>query len=102
MAAIFAFKCSSCGEIHEGSSSFGFNAPDQYATLSDEQKSRMGVLSEDFCTITHTDGIDRFVRAVLEVPIHGVEKPFLWGVWVSLSEKSFNRYKETYSDPVVG
>ena len=102
MAAIFAFKCSSCGEIHEGSPSFGFNAPDQYATLSDEQKSRMGVLSEDFCTITHTDGIDRFVRAVLEVPIHGVEKPFLWGVWVSLSEKSFNRYKETYSDPVVG
>lgn len=62
----------------------------------------MGTLTEDFCTITHDDGIDRFVRAVLEIPIHGVEQPFLWGVWVSLSEKSFNRYRETYNVPVEG
>ncbi|HAS8215020.1 TPA: DUF2199 domain-containing protein, partial [Vibrio vulnificus] len=28
MSSIFAFKCSSCEEIHEGSPSFGFRAPD--------------------------------------------------------------------------
>ncbi|MFP5409514.1 MAG: DUF2199 domain-containing protein [Gammaproteobacteria bacterium] len=38
MGAIFAFKCSCCGELHEGSPSFAFNAPDQYASLSKEQK----------------------------------------------------------------
>ena len=102
MAAIFAFKCTCCGEIHEGSPSFAFRAPDQYLSLSDEQKAQMAILTEDFCTITHDEGTDRFIRAVLEVPIHGVEEPFLWGVWVSLSEKSFARYRETYDDPVEG
>lgn len=102
MAAIFAFKCNSCGEVHEGSPSFGFSAPDQYASLSDLQKKAMGKLSDDFCTITHEEGTDHFVRAVLEIPIHGVAQPFLWGVWVSLSEKSFERYRKTYDSPVEG
>lgn len=103
MAAIFAFTCSCCGAVHEGSPSFGFRAPDHYANLSDEQKASMAQLSDDFCTIRHDDGVtDHFIRAVLEVPIHGVEEPFLWGVWVSLSRKSFDRYRETYDDPVEG
>lgn len=102
MAAIFAFKCSCCGDIHEGSPSIAFRAPDHYACLSEEQKASIGKLSSDFCTVTHEKGTDYFVRAVLEVPIHGIEEPFLWGVWVSLSEKSFQRYCETYVDPVEG
>jgi len=77
--------------------------PDQYACLSEEQRAAMGKINSDFCTITHEDGtVDYFVRAVLEVPIHGIDEPFLWGVWVSLSEKSFIRYDETYDDPVDG
>ena len=102
MAAIFAFKCSCCGEIHEGSPSIGYRMPDQYACLSEEQRAAMGRINSDFCTITHDEGTDYFIRAVLEVPIQGVEDPFLWGVWVSLSEKSFSRYVETYDDPVEG
>ena len=95
MAAIFAFKCTSCGEVHEGSPSFGFLAPDQYANLSDEQKERLGTLSDDLCTISNDQGKDYFIRAVLEIPIHGVEEPFLWGVWVSASQKSYERYTNT-------
>jgi hypothetical protein len=102
MAAIFAFKCSCCGKVHEGSPSFAFQAPDHYAELSESQKAEMGRLSSDFCTITHARGTDRFIRPVLEVPILGVEEPFVWGVWVSLSERSFNRYRETYDSPVEG
>ena len=102
MAVIFAFKCSCCGETHEGSPSVGYRMPDQYACLSEEQRASVGTMSEDLCTVTHEDGIDRFIRAVLEVPIHGIEEPFLWGIWVSLGEKSFNRYVETYDDPVEG
>ena len=37
----------------------------------------------------------------LEVPIHGVREPFLWGVWVSLSRESFERYVSTYKAPVT-
>jgi hypothetical protein len=102
MAAIFAFKCSCCEEIHEGSPSVGYRMPDQYACLSEEKKASIGKLSSDVCTITHEEGMDYFIRAVLEIPIHGIEEPFLWGIWVSLSEKSFNRYVETYDDPVEG
>lgn len=102
MAAIFAFKCNSCEEVHEGSPSFSFRAPDQYSCLSDEQKAAMGKLSEDFCVITHEEGSDFFIRAILEIPIHGIEEPFLWGVWVSLSQKSFERYYESYDDPEEG
>ena len=102
MAAIFAFRCSRCGDVHEGSPSIAFSAPDHYASLTDEQKATLGKLSSDFCTITHERGTDYFIRAVLEVPIHGIEEPFLWGVWVSLSEKSFRRYYDTYDDPVEG
>jgi hypothetical protein len=61
MAAIFAFKCSCCGEVHEGSPSFGFKAPDHYASLSDAQKESMGNINDDFCTITHESGTDYFV-----------------------------------------
>jgi hypothetical protein len=38
----------------------------------------------------------------LEVPIHGVSEPFIWGVWVSASKASFDRYVETYNAPNTG
>lgn len=102
MAAVFAFKCRTCGAIHEGSPSFAFESPRQYASLSVEQKATIAKISSDLCTITHGESTDYFIRAVLEVPIHGLSEPFLWGVWVSLSEKSFRRYVDTYDKPVKG
>ncbi len=62
----------------------------------------MATLSSDFCTIVHEGETDHFIRAILEIPIAGVAEPFLWGVWVSLSKKSFIRYRETYESPVAG
>ena len=102
MAGIFAFTCSCCGQVHEGSPSFAFDAPYQYSSLSDEQKASMGRLGSDFCTITHEGQTDYFIRTVLLIPIQGVSEPFMWGVWVSLSEKSFARYRDTYDNPVEG
>jgi hypothetical protein len=98
MAAIFAFKCSSCDEIHEGSPSIAFRAPDPYLEQTKEVQ-EAGELGTDLCWYDDEDGRHYFVRACLEIPIHGVDEPFTWGVWVSLSEKSFNRYVETYDDP---
>jgi len=98
MAAIFAFTCSCCGKRHEGSPSFGYKAPIYYDQLSDEDKLAIGKLSDDLCEIEHPSGTDYFARAILEIPIHGVEQPFLWGVWVSLSQPSFDRYKSTWGN----
>ncbi len=102
MAAIFAFTCSRCAQLHEGSPSFSFKAPDHYAALSDDDKAHMGELGSDLCTIRHEIQTDYFIRAVLEVPIHGLDEPFTWGIWVSLSKKSFERYVETYDSPTEG
>lgn len=101
MASIFSFKCSCCGELHEGSPSFSFNEPAPYSEQ-DTATKESGTLTEDICTYTDEDGEHYFVRVVLEVPINGVEEPFTWGVWVSLSKESFDNYVETYTTPEVG
>jgi len=102
MAAIFAFHCSCCGELHEGSPSFAFNAPDPYAWLTDEQKQDIAHLTDDVCVIRHEDRTDHFIRAVLEIPIVGIGEPFVWGVWVSASKESFERYVQTFDKPIEG
>ena len=98
MAGIFSFTCSCCGEVHEGSPSFGFKAPDPYLEQPAEIQNE-GKLGSDLCYYKDDDGCHYFARVVLEVPIHGIEEPFLWGVWVSLSKENYNRYVETYDNP---
>lgn len=98
MGSIFSFQCSSCGEVHEGSPSFAFRAPDPYLEQSEEvQKS--GELGTDLCWYEDDDGMHYFIRVCLEVPIQGVTEPFMWGVWVSLSKENFDCYVETYDSP---
>ncbi len=101
MAAIFAFQCSTCGSVHEGSPSFSFPHPWHYHALPDDEKAK-AKLTSDTCVISHDQGTDRFIRVLLEIPIHGVAEPFLWGVWVSLSEQNFQRYLDTWDDPDEG
>lgn len=98
MASIFSFKCSSCGEIHEGAPSFGFRAPDPYLEQPEAIR-RAGELGSDLCRYEDEDGTHYFVRVCLEVPIDGFPDPFLWGVWVSLSQQNFERYVETFDAP---
>jgi hypothetical protein len=92
----FRFQCSACGEMHEGSPSFGYSAPHYYDLLSDEDKKKLAILSEDFCAIKHEEGKDCFIRTILEVPIHGADAGFLWGVWISVSETNFNKYRDNF------
>ena len=98
-SSVFAFKCSKCDELHEGSPSFGFAEPAPYAQLSAQQCEEWAELTDDLCVIARPEGTQYYVRAILEVPIHGVEEPFLWGVWVSASEQSFHRYLDSYDKP---
>jgi len=98
MAPIFSFKCASCDDIHEGSPSFAFHAPDQWLGQP-EAVQAAGLLGSDLCRYEDADGPHFFIRVLLEVPIHGVKDPFLWGVWVSLSEKNYQRYIDTYDAP---
>lgn len=98
MAGIFAYTCSCCGKRHEGSPSFSFAAPTYYESLSEEEREKSASLTSDLCTITYGDQMDRFIRVVLEIPILGVTDPFMWGIWVSLSAGSFERYTSTWGE----
>ena len=95
MAAIFAYRCRCCDQMFEGSPSFGYRRPDTWLEQS-EAVQAAGASSDDFCRYANDDGAFYFIRACLEVPIIGIEEPFLWGIWVSLSKTNFERYAATY------
>lgn len=91
----FRYTCSCCGEIHEGAPSFSFAAPFYWSQLSEEEKAQ-GELTPDLCAV----GEHRFIRVTLEIPIHGHAEAFLWGVWISVSQKNFERYVETFDEEI--
>ena len=91
----FSFVCAACGAHHEGSPSVGYDAPYYWTKSHDEDRSGASRLSKDLCKI---EDRDYFIRCVLEMPIHGVDEPFLWGVWVTQSQKNFELYAETFDD----
>lgn len=91
----FEFRCESCGEVHTGSPSFAFKRPFAYFTIPEEERETRILIDSDLCAI---DGQEFYIRTILEIPIEGAEEPFTWGVWVSQSRASFERYMETYDD----
>ncbi|PZR23403.1 MAG: DUF2199 domain-containing protein [Flavobacterium psychrophilum] len=92
------FVCSCCGKEHSEWPSLGYNAPVYYSILSDDAKNEIAELSSDFCVIRHNDQTDRFIRVVLKMPVHGHCRDMEYGLWVSLSEKSFEDYQDNYND----
>ena len=93
---VLEFRCHVCGELHCGLPAFGFEAPAQVRVVPTGEESRIE-LTSDTCLID-LDGLHRFVRAQLEIPIQGTSDSFSWGVWVSLSEVSFNRFLELFEE----
>lgn len=93
------FTCSSCKAVHDLSQiSFGADAPVQWGPLSETERAR-SELGQEQCVINANDGRHFFVRACLEIPVKGSNQVFCWGVWVSLSEKSFLEMSEHWDDP---
>jgi hypothetical protein len=88
------YKCNTCGNWHDDlPMSFGANTPYWYDMIAPEERSWRAELSSDQCII---DNQHYFVRGCIEIPILDDPGPFIWGVWVSLSEKSFERMSELW------
>src|SRR5688500_16614016 len=90
------YICSKCGQEHEGRPAIAFSSPYFYDNLSQVDKESIAKLSEDFCIIKHEDQTDRFIRAVLHQKINDDCQTLDYGVWVSLSEKSYKDYLDNY------
>ena len=79
-----SFVCAGCGERHEGLPyDVGFDAPN--IATGDLPRA---TLTPDTCILDE----HRFVRGVLQIPIVGGPGPLNYGVWVTLSEKSFAEF----------
>jgi len=89
----FSFQCRTCGEAHEGLPSFGPDAPDSYAAMSELDRSDKAVLGSDNCIIENELF---FVRGRVELPILGSEDSFIWLVWCSLSRESYSQWEDAY------
>jgi hypothetical protein len=94
----YRWTCACCNQQHDSLPlDYGFEAPDYWVELSEEEKKRLGRLTPDICTIRHEDGRHIFIRGCVEIPIIGCEEQLVWGVWVSVSEQSFARILELWN-----
>lgn len=88
------FTCSTCNEYHEGVPfDYGFKFPEYYFEIPSEERDERIQVNDDLCVV---DDEFFFIRGCIEIPIIGEDKYFVWGVWCSLSEKSFERVQELW------
>jgi hypothetical protein len=86
------YTCSTCGKEHDDWPAIAFDTP----SMSVEDKEKITEINSDFCVIEYEDQTDRYIRAVLFQKVIDHCDDLHYGVWVSLSEKSFNDYKENF------
>ena len=91
----FRFDCATCGSIHDGIPSFGWDYPAQYLAIPEVERGRRAMLYDDACVI---DDEWFFIRGCLEIPVHGYREPLSYGVWLSLSRDNFRRYTASFED----
>lgn len=92
------FTCVICGAEHDvGEVSFAADAPLQWHLLSSAEQSR-SLLSSEQCEIDGDEGRSFYIRGCLEIPIRETGCAFTWGVWCSLSEKSYREIAEHWND----
>lgn len=70
--------------------------PDYLSGLADDQREGRVLMDSDLCIV---DDRHHFIRGRLELPILGTQSTFVWLVWVSLSEKNFNRTVDLWETP---
>ena len=88
------FICGTCGKFHaELPMDFAADTPHPYLTIPTEERKARCYLTSDVCVI---DGKEFYIRGCLEIPVIDGPRSFVWGVWVSLSEKSFKRFIELW------
>jgi len=92
------YKCAECRQVHSDWPALAFKSPANYDFLSEQEKSELGKLDTDFCEIKYEDQIDRFIRVTLTQKINDACETLDYGLWVSLSEKSYSDYKENFNN----
>ena len=95
MSGRIVYQCTRCEKVHEGLPAIAYDAPAHYHDLAEAERAAKAILTDDLCDI---DGESYFVRAVLEIPVIAHAERLEWGVWGSLSEANFKRYRASFDD----
>jgi hypothetical protein len=92
------WTCGCCGkQFNTLPLDFACKAPDHWFDIPEAERDRRGKLDSDLCKIDE----HVFVRGCLEIPVLGHDDCFVWGVWVSVSETSFERVLDLWDAPVI-
>ena len=91
------YICECCGEEKEDWPALAYKSPGIYMDLTEEEMEK-AELTSDLCIIEYPDEKNYFIRAVLVQEVNDDCQNLEYGVWVSLSEKSFNEYVENYNN----
>lgn len=92
------YICHNCGQEHSEWPALAFNSPDNYSGLSEADKAAIATIDTDFCVIKHHDQTDRFIRCSLTQTVNDHCDNLEYGLWVSLSEKSFDDYSSSFNN----
>ena len=68
----------------------------QALAIPETERPRRVELTVDDCVI---DRREFYLKGLLELPVHGAPQPFTWGVWLSVSEDSYDRFVELFPNP---
>lgn len=91
------YICECCGEEKKDWPAIAYNAPIFYHDLTEEEIEN-AELTSDLCIIKDTEYTHRFIRAVMVQEVADSCQDLEYGIWVSLSEKSFDEYVENYDN----
>ena len=95
-----ARRCTICGRHHEDWPALAYATPTAYHNLTETERAFLVKrLSSDFCVIDYGDQTDRFIRTVLNLRVIDHSELLSYGLWVSLSERSFINYDDNFDNP---
>ena len=92
------FICDCCGQKHTDWPALTFNSPSNYHRLSESDKQEIAELKSDTCIIVYPDQTDYFIRGTLFQQVNDSCQDLDYGLWVSLSKKSFEDYIQNFDN----
>jgi hypothetical protein len=99
----FQYTCKCCGTKQIGAPSFSLPFPCYVNDVPTSEREQRVKASEDLVVIqpkpNDPDGEAIYcIRTILEIPIKGSSDQFSWGVWVTQSKASFERYVRSFNE----
>ena len=95
-----AWTCRCCGkQFNTLQLDIAYYAPDHWVAIPEAE--RRGQIDQDVCFLHHADGMDIFLRSVIEITIIGFNDSFRWGTWVAITEESFRRALALWTAEVI-